>query len=482
MNQVSYVDGLKHNLISVSQLCDTGLDMMFKIKFHILYKADTLIKVKKANRRGDLYLICFDTLETKNEIYLVSSMKNEEACEMGKLRRSSHKTKSDPSYDKPLQMLHVDLCGPISVQSLGGKKYILVLIDEFTRFTWVEFVRKKSQVPLILINLLKRLQVLHGFQVRVVRSDNGTEFKNSVIEDYLASVGITHNFSALRTPQHNGVVVRKNRTLVEAAKTMLNASGLPLTFWAEAVFAACYTQNRSFVVKRFEKTPDHLLHNKRPNIKFFHVIEDKFTGELKTQAEKSPNATITQDLEKLFNEWFKNEDDPDRTSANPTKTSVEQHPATEASPFSTTISRPKSSNTRPIVSPPPEADTSNSTSVLSSTQAPITTEPIPPPSEDTHYEPIPPHASDPASQSHILQEINSTINLPHAIKWTKDHPQSQIIGEPSDVVKTRATANYCLFSCFVSEIEPKRVAEALAYPFWVKAMQDELLWFERNHV
>ncbi|KAJ9546943.1 hypothetical protein OSB04_019486 [Centaurea solstitialis] len=292
VNQVSYVDGLKHNLISVSQLCDNGMDVMFKIKYCIMYKANTLIEVMRANKRGDLYLLCFETLEAKEEICLVSSVKNEEAwlwhtrfchlnfhtldklvrlklvkglpnikfekdhlcsaCEMGKLKRSSHKTKSDPFFDKPLQMLHVDLCGPIAKQSLNGKKYILVLVDEFSHYTWVEFVRKKSQVPMLLINLLK---------VRVIRNDNGTKFKNSTIEDYLTSGGITHNFSAPRTPQQNEMVERKNRTLVEAAKTMLNASGLPLTFWAEAVSTACYTQNRSLVVKHFEKTPYQLLHN-----------------------------------------------------------------------------------------------------------------------------------------------------------------------------------------------------------------------------
>ncbi|KAJ9544445.1 hypothetical protein OSB04_024152 [Centaurea solstitialis] len=256
VNQVSYVDGLKHNLISVSQLCDNEMDVMFKIKYCIMYKADTLIEVMRANRRGDLYLLYFETLEAKEEISLVSSVKNEEAwlwhnrfyhlnfhtvdkliriklvkglpeikfendhlcsaCEMGKLKRSSHKTKSVPSVDKPLQMLHVDLYGPIAKQSLNGKKYILVLVDEFSRYTWVEFVRKKSHVPILLINLLKRLQVLHGMQVRVIRSDNGTEFKNSTIEDYLTSVGIIHNFFAPRTPQQNGVVERKNRSPVEA--------------------------------------------------------------------------------------------------------------------------------------------------------------------------------------------------------------------------------------------------------------------------
>ncbi|KAJ9544351.1 hypothetical protein OSB04_024058 [Centaurea solstitialis] len=211
-------------------------------------------------------------------------------------------------------------------------------------------------------------------------SDNGTQFKNYVIEEYLTSVGITHNFSAPRTPQENEVVERKNRTLVEVAKTMLNVSGLPLIFWAEAVYVACYTQNRSLVVKRFEKTYQ-LLHNKRPNIKFFHVfgckcyvlndreplgkfdpkrddvifiayawdsagyrvyilktktvvistnvkfddsfqvIQDKFSEELKVQAEKSPNATISQDLERLFKEWYEDDEALDRTSATISRTS-----------------------------------------------------------------------------------------------------------------------------------------------------------------
>jgi transposase InsO family protein len=106
----------------------------------------------------------------------------------------------------------------------------------------------------------------------MIRSDNGTEFKNSVIEAYLSTEGISQNFSAPYTPQQNGVVERKNRTLVEAARTMLNASGLPTNFWAEAISTACFTQNRSLVVKRHEKTPYHILHGRKPNIKYFHVF------------------------------------------------------------------------------------------------------------------------------------------------------------------------------------------------------------------
>ncbi|KAJ9545004.1 hypothetical protein OSB04_024711 [Centaurea solstitialis] len=164
-NQVSYVDGLKHNLISVSQLFDNGMDVMFKIKYCIVYKADTLTEVMRANRRGDLYLLSFDTLDEKEEICLISYVKNEEAW----LWHTRFCHLNFHTLDKlPLQVLQVDLCGPIAVQTLNGKKFILVLVDEFSRFTCVEFVRKKSHVPVLLINLLKRLQVFHGLQVKVV--------------------------------------------------------------------------------------------------------------------------------------------------------------------------------------------------------------------------------------------------------------------------------------------------------------------------
>ncbi|KAJ9547722.1 hypothetical protein OSB04_020265 [Centaurea solstitialis] len=548
VNQVSYVDGLKHNLISVSQLCDNGMDVMFKIMFCIMYKADTLIEVMRANRIGDLHLLCYDTLEAKEEICLLSYVKNEEAwlwhtsfchlsfhtleklvrlklvkglpemkfekdhlcstCEMGKLKRSSHKTKSDPSFDQPLQMLHVDLCGPIAVQSLNGKKYILVLVDEFSRFTWVEFARKKSHVSMLLINLLKRLQVLHGFQVRVIRGDKGTEFKNSAIEDYLSSVGITHNFSTPRTPQQNGVVERKNRTLVEATRTMLNASRLPLTFWAEAVSFACYTQNRSLVVKKHEKTPYHLLYNKRPNIKFFHVFGRKCfvlnhrepLGKFDPKGDDAIFIGYAWDtvaykvyipIIKIvvvstnvkFDDSFRTSVEVDRASVSTGRTFNEVNEVSTVHPESSAPTNPSEPTQLPFPTsnsfqiPPPLSIELPEPSISSSS---VHSEPIYEEQVSTSGEHEVTHED--STQSQILQEIPSNLNLPHSIKWSKDHPQSQIIGDPSEGVKTRANVNYCLFACFVSKIESKKVTDALEDPSWVEAMQDELLQFERNNV
>ncbi|GJW81325.1 retrovirus-related pol polyprotein from transposon TNT 1-94 [Tanacetum coccineum] len=132
----------------------------------------------------------------------------------------------------------MDLCGPLRVQSINGKKYILVIVDDYSRFTWVKFLRSKDETPVFVINLLKQLQVSLNKTVRFVRTDNGTEFVNKNLTDFYESVGITHEKTVPRTPQQNGVVERRNRTLVEAARTMLIFSKAPLFLWAEAVATA----------------------------------------------------------------------------------------------------------------------------------------------------------------------------------------------------------------------------------------------------
>nr|GFB41696.1 retrovirus-related Pol polyprotein from transposon TNT 1-94 [Tanacetum cinerariifolium] len=109
-------------------------------------------------------------------------------------------------------------------------------------------------------------------QVQRVRTDNGTEFKNKTLAKFFDEGSITQQFSATRTPQQNGVVERRNRTLFEAARTMLTFANLPLFLWAEAIATACFTQNCSIIHKRFDKTPYELMNKRKPNIKFFRVF------------------------------------------------------------------------------------------------------------------------------------------------------------------------------------------------------------------
>ncbi|GJY93833.1 putative ribonuclease H-like domain-containing protein [Tanacetum coccineum] len=154
------------------------------------------------------------------------------ACQKGKQHRASCKTKTVSSISQPLQMLHMDLFGPTFVKSLMKKMYYLVVTDDISR------------------------------------CDNGTEFKNRVMSQFCEMKGIKREFSVARTPQQNGVAESKNKTLIEAARTMLADSKLPTTFWAEAVNTTCYVQNRVLVIKPQNKTPYELFLGRKPALSF----------------------------------------------------------------------------------------------------------------------------------------------------------------------------------------------------------------------
>ncbi|GJT00715.1 retrovirus-related pol polyprotein from transposon TNT 1-94 [Tanacetum coccineum] len=140
----------------------------------------------------------------------------------------------------------MDLCGPMRVASINGKKYILVIVDDYSWFTWAP--------------------------IRRIRTDNGTEFVNQTLHEYYEKVGISHETSVARSLQQNGVVERCNRTLIEVARTMLIYAKAMLFLWAEAVATACYTQNCSIIRLCHGKTPYELLHDKLPELSFFHVF------------------------------------------------------------------------------------------------------------------------------------------------------------------------------------------------------------------
>nr|GEY71968.1 retrovirus-related Pol polyprotein from transposon TNT 1-94 [Tanacetum cinerariifolium] len=157
------------------------------------------------------------------------------SCEQGKSKRASHLPKPVPNSRQRLHLLHIDLCGPMRIASINGKRYILS--------------------PVI-----------------ILRTDNGTKFKNQVLKVYFDSIGISHQMSSVRTPHQNGVVKRRNRTLVETARTMLIFSRAPLFLWAEAIATACFTQNRFIIHRRFNKTPYELINGRKPDISFLHVF------------------------------------------------------------------------------------------------------------------------------------------------------------------------------------------------------------------
>nr|GFA79775.1 hypothetical protein [Tanacetum cinerariifolium] len=197
------------------------------------------------------------------------------SCELGKAKQKSFHTKITPSSKRRLQLLYMDLCGPMRVASINGKRYVLVIVDDYSRYTWTHFLRSKDETPEVLIDFLRLVQRGLQAQVRIVRTDKGTEFLNQTLYAYFAAEGILHQTSVDRTPEQNDVVERRNRTLVEAARTMLSAAKVPLFFWAEAIVTTCFIQNYSLVIPRHEKTPYHIINDQKPDGENLDKMKEK---------------------------------------------------------------------------------------------------------------------------------------------------------------------------------------------------------------
>ncbi|GJV19709.1 retrovirus-related pol polyprotein from transposon TNT 1-94 [Tanacetum coccineum] len=307
--KVAFVNGLKYNLISISQLCDAKYIVQFDEKRGTIFNSNKEI-VMIAPRVRDVYVLdmtssaqesCFFAKASENLNWLwhkrlahlnfktinklakqnlviglpslvYSKDKPCSSCEKGKHHRASFKTKQTSSIKKCLHLLHMDLFGPVTPRSINHEKYTLVIVDEYSRYTWVYFLKKKSQAPETIMSFIKRVENQNDIKVKQLRTDNGTEFRNSTLVNFCDEKGISQNFSSPYTPEQNGVAERKNRTLIEAARTMLSGSVFSKQYWTEAVATACYTQNRSTIVKRHLKTPYEIFCKIIPNISFLHVF------------------------------------------------------------------------------------------------------------------------------------------------------------------------------------------------------------------
>ncbi|GJV11488.1 retrovirus-related pol polyprotein from transposon TNT 1-94 [Tanacetum coccineum] len=250
ISRVYYVEGLGHNLFSVGQFCDSDLEVAFRK--HSCYVRDTDgVELIKGSRGSNLYTISIEDMMKSSPICLLSkASKNKSwlwhrrlnhlnfgtindlarkdlvrglprlkfekdhlcsACQLGKRKKHTHKPKTENTNLEVLNTLHMDLCGPMRVQTINGKKYILVIVDDYSS----RIINKT---------------------VRNIRTDNGTEFVNKDFTDYYERVGIFfYQKTVPRTPQQNIVVERRNRTLVEAARTMLIFSKAPMFLWAKSV-------------------------------------------------------------------------------------------------------------------------------------------------------------------------------------------------------------------------------------------------------
>ncbi|GJX44430.1 retrovirus-related pol polyprotein from transposon TNT 1-94 [Tanacetum coccineum] len=155
--------------------------------------------------------------------------------------------------------------------SINHEQYTFIIVDEYSRYTWVYFL-KKSHAPETIMSFIKRVENQNEIHVKQLRTDNGNKFKISILVNFCNERGISQNFASHYTPEQNGVAERKTKTLIEAARTMLFGSIFSKQYWIEAVTTACYTKNMSNIVKRHLKNPYEFFRGRLPNISFLHVF------------------------------------------------------------------------------------------------------------------------------------------------------------------------------------------------------------------
>ncbi|GJX83859.1 retrovirus-related pol polyprotein from transposon TNT 1-94 [Tanacetum coccineum] len=440
---VYYVEGLGHNLFSVGQFCDGDLEVAFHSKSCYVrnLEGDDLLT---GDRESNFYTISISDMAAFSPVCLMSKATSTKSW--GKRKKASPPPKVVPSNHSKLELLHIDLCGPMLVASINRKRYILVIVDDYSRFTWVYFLRTKDETPEIIQNFIARVQLNYNAKVCKIRTDNGTEFNNATLKAHYDKLGIMQQFSIARTPQQNGVVERRNRTLVKAAPTMLIFSRLPEFLWAEAVSTACFTQNWSIIHTRYNKTPYELLHVRKPNVEYFHVFgslcypknDRDNLGKMKPKADiaESINIPSKEDLDNLFRPMYEEyfEKRSSDTSINSAAQQVHNH---EDSPSTSSI-------------------------VVEEHEAP----PIVTTSEE-QTSPIPLNEADESNQEDSADFDGNTAFISYDVPNFEEAESSTTALDPSNMHDT---------------LEPKNIKEAMPDHSWIESMQDELHQFERLDV
>ncbi|GKE32900.1 retrovirus-related pol polyprotein from transposon TNT 1-94 [Tanacetum coccineum] len=364
-------------------------------------------------------------------------------CALRKSKKSSHQPKAEDTNQEKLYLLHMDLCGPMRVESINGK-------------------------------------------IRNVRTENGMEFINQTLCDFYENVDISHQTFVARTPQQNGVVERRNRNLVEAARTMLIFSKAPLFLWAEAINTACYTQNRSLIHLRYNKSPYELMHNKKPDLSFLHVFGSLYypTNDSKDLGKPNEKADIglvpnpipqqpcnppnKDDWDRLFQPMFDEYFDPPTIAVSlvPVAAAPRAINTTE-SLVSTTIDLDASSTSIPLTQEQ-EHSLIISQGFEESPKTP-------------HFHDDPLHESlHEDSTSHgSLSNVRPSLTLfEHLGTWTKDHSIANVIGDPSRSVSSKKQLQtdtmWCYFDAFLTFVEPKNFKQAMTELSWIDAMQEEI--------
>ncbi|GJU23160.1 retrovirus-related pol polyprotein from transposon TNT 1-94 [Tanacetum coccineum] len=343
-----------------------------------------------------------------------------DACKMGKQAHASHKAKNIVSMTRCLELLHMDLFSPSAVRSYGGNRYTLVIVDDYSRYTWTRFLKNKTEAFDQFKIFSRKIQNQLGCSIVSIRTDHGREFDNEVqFGEFCNANGITHNFSAPRTPQSNGVVERKNKTLQEMSRTMLNEQSLPQNFWCNVVYTSTDILNRILIRAILGKTPYELLRGRKPTLDHFRVFESKcFILNTKHYLNKFDSKSY----ECVFLGYSQN---------SKTYIILNKHNRKVKESLNVTFDEtPPPSKTSPLVDDDLDEEEAIKVTEKKNLENDIVDETL---------------------------EIHEIVN----IKESRNHPLENVIGNLKQRTLRSQAQNQSNFFCFISTIEPKNVNEAL---------------------
>ncbi|GJU52355.1 retrovirus-related pol polyprotein from transposon TNT 1-94 [Tanacetum coccineum] len=457
ISTVYYVEGLRHNLFSDGQFCDSNLEVAFRQHTCFIRNLEG-VDLLTGSRGNNLYTLSLGDMMASSPICLLSK---------------TSKTKS------------------------------------------------KDEALYFIIKFLKMIQVRLKVTVRRIRTDNGTEFVNQTLREYYEKIGISHETSVARSPQQNGVVKRRNRMLIEVVRTMLIYAKALLFLWAKAIATACHTQNCSIIRLRHGKTPYELLHDKPPNLSFFHVFsalcyltnDSENLGKLQPKADigifigyapiKKAFRIYNQRTRRIIETIHVDFDELTAMASEHSSSGPALHEMTPATISSGFVPNPPLSTFPPpsvdlpapeviapideVVAPVPVVSTGSPSSTTVDQDAPSpsnsqTTPGTQPPvipndvEEDNHDIEVAHMGNDPyfgisileipSDQSSSSDSIHTIVHPNHQItehnsKWTKDHPLENIIGKLDRLVSTRLQlheqALFCYYDAFLTVVDPRRI-------------------------
>ncbi|KAJ9561694.1 LOW QUALITY PROTEIN: hypothetical protein OSB04_006854 [Centaurea solstitialis] len=558
-DDVYYVEQLRYNLLSVSQVCDKKHSILFNYIECIILSPEfktvdeSMILLRTPRRENDYCLdledvssnsslnclflkayvseyslwhrrMCHVNFKNMNILVknnLVRGLPAKEfscddhclACLMGKQHKSTHKSKEINTISSPLQLLHMDLLGPTNVMSIGKKSYCLVIVDDYSIFTWVFFLRTKDETSGLIKSFVTKIENQTNLKVKVIRSDNGAEFENAELNCVCKEKGIEKQFSASRTPQQNG---EKYRTLIEAARSPLADSKLPISFWVEAVNTACYVQNRVLPFIGFFKPfgcPCTILDTKSHLGKFESKCNDGFVVGYSTQ---SRAFRVFNSSSRIFEESDNvkcNENTPNIPDTRPVwlfdiDSLINSLNMSSAVVAGLTAEKVKETEAPFVMFPIPTVDRVEFCNLEEEPKVEKEREKDQIPTRQHHEDQTVEtflvdqnenevidgvdQSEHSVTQSEIPEEIDSNLGVTlqeeplHLTRTQKNHPSTLVIGDITSPMITRKQrrrkSGPSIGHAILFSVEPKKAHDAMKDPSWIEAMQEELLQFVLQNV